>query len=75
MKLASIDIGSNSTRLLIVDYSKENNFSKNSGPIYKIIARKTSITRISRNLIKTSLITDLSARKTINVLKIGRAHV
>jgi exopolyphosphatase / guanosine-5'-triphosphate,3'-diphosphate pyrophosphatase len=69
MKLASIDIGSNSTRLLIVDYSKENYSSVSNDPIFKIIARKTSITRVGRNLTKTSLISDSSARKTIDVLK------
>ncbi|MCL4386388.1 MAG: Ppx/GppA family phosphatase [Cyanobacteria bacterium] len=68
MKLASIDIGSNSTRLLIVDYPKENYSSVNYSPIFKIIARKTAITRISRNLTKTSLISGFSAGKTINVL-------
>jgi exopolyphosphatase / guanosine-5'-triphosphate,3'-diphosphate pyrophosphatase len=63
MKLASIDIGTNSIRLLIVDYSK-----KNHTLIFITIAREMVITRIGKNLSKAGRISRLSAKKTLDVL-------
>jgi len=59
MKLASIDIGTNSTRLLIAEY-------KNGKFI--TLARKMAITRIGRNLDRTGEISGDSAEKTLEVL-------
>lgn len=63
MKLASIDVGTNSTRLLIVDYSK-----KNHALNFITTAREMIITRIGKNLSETSRISRLSAKRTLNVL-------
>lgn len=59
MNLSSIDIGTNSVRLLIADC---NNF-----PI-KTLVRKTEITRIGKNLETTGKISAISAGKTLKVL-------
>jgi exopolyphosphatase / guanosine-5'-triphosphate,3'-diphosphate pyrophosphatase len=60
MKLAAIDIGTNSTRLLITDYC-------NNEP--RTLERKMEITRLGRDLdINNNAISDDSARKTLNVL-------
>ena len=59
MKLASIDIGTNSTRLLIVDYHKAE---------FRPLVRKMEITRVGRNLEKTGKISTSSAEKTLKVL-------
>ena len=63
MKLASIDVGTNSTRLLIVDYSKRNHALN-----FVTIAREMVITRIGKNLTKAGRISQLSAKRTLNVL-------
>jgi exopolyphosphatase/guanosine-5'-triphosphate,3'-diphosphate pyrophosphatase len=63
MKLASIDVGTNSTRLLIVDYSKKiHAFS------FITIVREMVITRIGKNLAKSGKISRLSAKMTLDVL-------
>jgi len=64
MKLAAIDIGTNSTRLLISGCKKKSN------GVYKLktIAREMMITRIGKNLDKTGLISKHSAEETIEVL-------
>lgn len=59
MKLASIDIGTNSTRLLIAEY-KNGKFTS--------LVRKMAITRIGRNLDRTGGISGDSAEKTLEVL-------
>jgi exopolyphosphatase/guanosine-5'-triphosphate,3'-diphosphate pyrophosphatase len=63
MKLASIDVGTNSTRLLIVDYSKKNHTLS-----FITIAREMVITRIGKNLAKAGRISGLSAKRTLDVL-------
>jgi exopolyphosphatase/guanosine-5'-triphosphate,3'-diphosphate pyrophosphatase len=60
MRLAAIDIGTNSTRLLISDFS-------DSGP--KILERTMEITRIGRNLESTGKISRSSADDTLKTLK------
>jgi exopolyphosphatase/guanosine-5'-triphosphate,3'-diphosphate pyrophosphatase len=64
MKLAAIDIGTNSTRLLISGCKKK------SGSTYKLttFAREMEITRIGKNLDKTGLISKHSAEETMEVL-------
>lgn len=64
MKLASIDVGTNSTRLLIAGCDKK------PSSTYKLttLAREMEITRIGRNLDKTGLISKHSAEETIEVL-------
>lgn len=59
MKLASIDIGTNSTRLLITDY-QNNKFIP--------LERKMKITRLGKNLDENNMILDGSASKTVEVL-------
>lgn len=59
MKLASIDIGTNSTRLLITDY-QNNKFIP--------LERKMKITRLGKNLDENDMILDGSASKTVEVL-------
>ena len=60
MRLAAIDIGTNSTRLLISDFS-------DSGP--EILERTMAITRIGRNINSTGKISSSSAEDTLNTLK------
>jgi len=64
MKLAAIDIGTNSTRLLISSCEKK------PGSTYKLttLAREMEITRIGKNLGKTGLISKHSAEETMEVL-------
>ncbi|MGZ5491671.1 MAG: Ppx/GppA phosphatase family protein [Nitrososphaeraceae archaeon] len=64
MKLASIDVGTNSTRLLIAGCDKK------PSSTYKLttLAREMEITRIGRNLDKTGLISKHSAEGTLEVL-------
>ena len=64
MKLAAIDIGTNSTRLLIAGCEKK------PGSTYKLttLAREMEITRIGKNLDKTGLISKHSAEETLEVL-------
>lgn len=60
MKLAAIDIGTNSTRLLITDYCSNET---------RTLERKMEITRLGRDLdINNNAISDESARKTLKVL-------
>jgi len=59
MRLAAIDIGTNSTRLLITDY-------KNSKFIP--LERKMEITRLGKDLARNKTILDDSARKTLEAL-------
>jgi len=59
MKLASIDIGANSTRLLITDY-QNNKFIP--------LERKMKITRLGKNLDENNMILGGSASKTVEVL-------
>lgn len=60
MKLAAIDIGTNSTRLLITDYCNNE---------LKVLERKMEVTRLGRDLdINNNVISDDSARKTLKVL-------
>jgi len=59
MKLASIDIGTNSTRLLITDY-QNNKFIP--------LERKMKITRLGKNLDENNMIGKDSASKTVKVL-------
>jgi exopolyphosphatase/guanosine-5'-triphosphate,3'-diphosphate pyrophosphatase len=64
MKLAAIDIGTNSTRLLISGCEKK------PSSTYKLttLAREMEITRIGKNLDKTGLISKHSAEETMKVL-------
>ena len=64
MKLAAIDIGTNSTRLLIAGYEKK------TSSTYKLttLAREMEITRIGKNLDKTGLISKHAAEETMEVL-------
>jgi exopolyphosphatase/guanosine-5'-triphosphate,3'-diphosphate pyrophosphatase len=64
MKLAAIDIGTNSTRLLIAGCKKK------PSSTYKLttLAREMEITRIGKNLDKTGLISKHSAEETMEVL-------
>src|SRR4030066_231554 len=66
MKLASIDIGTNSTRLLISGCKAVD--SKESECKFTTIAREMAITRPGRDLDKTGLISEQSAEETIKVL-------
>ena len=59
MKLAAIDIGTNSTRLLITDYRNEEFFP---------LERKMEITRLGRSVDKNKTIQEDSARKTLEAL-------
>jgi len=59
MKLAAIDIGTNSTRLLITDYRNKEFFP---------LERKMEITRLGKNVGKNKTILKDSARKTLEVL-------
>jgi len=61
MKLAAIDIGTNSTRLLISDYYHN---------IFSILERKMTITRLGAGLKENNAISGDSASKTLDVLKI-----
>ncbi len=64
MKLAAIDIGTNSTRLLITDYRNKEFFP---------LERKMEITRLGRGVDKNKIILKDSARKTLEVLS-GYRH-
>jgi exopolyphosphatase/guanosine-5'-triphosphate,3'-diphosphate pyrophosphatase len=66
MKLAAIDTGTNSTRLLIADVFLE--FKKNIR-LTPIIARQMQITRLGKNLEKTGVISKEAAEDTLKVLK------
>ena len=59
MKLAAIDIGTNSTRLLITDYRNKEFFP---------LERKMEITRLGKSVEKNKTILEDSARKTLEVL-------
>ena len=59
MKLASIDIGTNSTRLLIADYQK-NKFIH--------LKRKMKITRLGKGLEQKGIILDDSAERTLDTV-------
>ena len=59
MKLASIDIGTNSTRLLIADYCN-NKFIP--------LERKMRITRLGRDLEQNNIILDDSAKRTLDAV-------
>ncbi|MDP3014466.1 MAG: hypothetical protein Q8M92_09505, partial [Candidatus Subteraquimicrobiales bacterium] len=59
MKLASIDIGTNSTRLMIAEADKEN---------LRTITRLAEITRLGENVDRTHLIKDEAAKQTIETL-------
>ncbi len=59
MKLAAIDIGTNSTRLLITDYRKNKFFP---------LERKMEITRLGKGVDKNKTILEDPARKTLEVL-------
>jgi exopolyphosphatase/guanosine-5'-triphosphate,3'-diphosphate pyrophosphatase len=59
MKLAAIDIGTNSTRLLIIDYRYKKFFP---------LERKMEITRLGKGVDKNKTILEDSARKTLKVL-------
>jgi exopolyphosphatase / guanosine-5'-triphosphate,3'-diphosphate pyrophosphatase len=59
MKLAAIDIGTNSTRLLINDYSNDKFFT---------IERKMEITRLGKDLSNNNSICEDSANRTIKTL-------
>ncbi len=59
MKLASIDIGTHSTRLLITDYQNNKFIS---------LERKMEITRLGKNLDENNMIGKDSARKTVEAL-------
>lgn len=59
MKLASIDIGTNSTRLLIADYSKSK---------FVPLERKMTITRLGKDLEQNNVILDDSAERTLDVV-------
>ncbi len=59
MKLAAIDIGTNSTRLLITDY-RHNKFFP--------LERKMEITRLGKDLDKDKVILENSAQKTLEAL-------
>ena len=66
MKLASIDIGTHSTRLLITDY-QNNKFIP--------LERKMKITRLGKNLDENNMIGKDSARKTVEALSDYRSLV
>ncbi len=59
MKLAAIDIGTNSTRLLISDYRRHKFFT---------LERKMEITRLGKDLDRNNIISDDSAGRTFKVL-------
>ncbi len=59
MKLASIDIGTNSTRLLITDYDRAK---------FTTLERKMEITRLGKNLVPGGKILKQSASRTLKVL-------
>ncbi|MFA5015750.1 MAG: Ppx/GppA phosphatase family protein [Actinomycetota bacterium] len=59
MKLAAIDIGTNSTRLLITDYRKK---------VFFPLERKMEITRLGKGVDKNKTILKDSAGKTLGVL-------
>ena len=65
MKLAAIDIGTNSTRLLI---AREKIIAENSVALEPLV-REMKITRLGRNLYNTKKINDENAILTIEVLK------
>ncbi|MEA2016129.1 MAG: Ppx/GppA phosphatase family protein [Actinomycetota bacterium] len=60
MRLAAIDIGTNSTRLLLGDYSRD---------IFSILERKMRITRLGSGLGENNTISKDSADKTLDILK------
>lgn len=60
MKLAAIDIGTNSTRILIGDYYNNQFFT---------LERKMKITRLGKDINKNNTISKFSAEKTLNALK------
>ncbi len=68
MILAALDIGTNSTRLLICKYSLSFNKDQKNQRITPLI-RKTQITRLGKNLGKENKITIESAENTIKVLE------
>jgi len=59
MKLAAIDIGTNSTRLLIDDYSNGK---------FLALERKMEITRLGKNLERDNNISEDSAKRTLDTL-------
>ena len=60
MKLASIDIGTNSTRLLIVEKEKDK---------LKPILKKNYVTRLGEGLIKENILSENAIERTLKVLK------
>ncbi|MBM3707792.1 MAG: hypothetical protein FJW61_01840 [Actinobacteria bacterium] len=65
MKLAAIDIGTNSTRLLIADIFRDFNERLRLAAVQ----RRMQITRLGKNLEKTKVISEESAENTLKVLK------
>ena len=59
MKIASIDIGTNSTRLLITDYRKSK---------FIPLERKMKITRLGKDLEQNNFILDESAGRTLEAV-------
>lgn len=60
MKVAAIDIGTNSTRLLIVDYEDGN---------YKVLERDLIITRLGEGVDDSKFLTDEAINRTIKALE------
>lgn len=60
MRLAAIDIGTNSTRILI---------SEKKGSSFNTLLRDMNITRLGKDLLKSKKISDSSAKRTCDVLR------